>query len=95
MLVQLLEAGLLHQGERLYWPRASTGKLHKATITADGHVRLADGTRHATPSAALTALGSPNSSGWKLWRLARDDQPLDTVRRQYRTAGTAPAAAHP
>jgi Restriction Enzyme Adenine Methylase Associated len=89
MLLQLLQAGLLQPGEQVYWPRVRKGELHTATITADGCLRLADGTCHPTPSAALTALGRPDSSGWKLWRLTRNRRSLDTFRQRYR------ASTHP
>jgi hypothetical protein len=91
VLAQLIQAGLLQPGEQLYWPRANKGQIHTATLTADGTLQLADGTHHANPSAAITALGLPNNNGWKLWRRTRDNHTLDTTRQHYLNTTPGPA----
>lgn len=83
-VVDLLNAGLLHPGELLHWDRSRTGIRHIARISTAGTLVLADGRSYANPSAALSALGVPNTSGWRHWRRDTDGRSLGDLRAELR-----------
>jgi len=83
-LATLLIAGLLQPGEQLVCDRRNLSLRHTARVRADGTLQLADGSVHATPSAATTALGGHHQNGWTMWRRAGDGRTLGELRRQYR-----------
>ena len=49
---QVVTAGLLIPGETLVWERPRKGERWVSTVTADGRLRLEDGSEYATPTAA-------------------------------------------
>lgn len=63
----LLANGRLGVGQRLLWRRRNLNQVHHATVMADGALRLDDGSVHATPSAAATALAGNQQNGWKVF----------------------------
>jgi hypothetical protein len=78
-LADLLEAGLLHEGDSLIWRRPRVGDAYRAVVTAEGSLRLDDGRVFTSPSrAAKEAAGIPAYDGWYAWRL--NDKTLHALR---------------
>jgi hypothetical protein len=63
-VADLLEAGLLNEGEELEFIRPTKGEHHRATIQADGSLQLEDGHAFTTPSAAAGAAANGAFDGW-------------------------------
>lgn len=84
-LLALLNAGLLSAGDELAFARPRKGELHTATVTADGHLELADGRKFGSPSGAADACaeGVPQN-GWAVWRVKDDGTPLSELRARFR-----------
>lgn len=80
----LLEAGLLSEGEELVWDRPRIGKQYKATALANGSIRLEDGRTCASPSrAAMDAANVPAYDGWLAWHVPRlGGASLDDLRQR-------------
>ncbi|UVS76500.1 hypothetical protein [Actinokineospora sp. UTMC 2448] len=81
-LSALLAAGLLNPNDELVWRRPQLGHLHRATVMANGCIRLENGTVAKTPSGACSELTNTSADGWEEWRRASDDVRLDELRRQ-------------
>jgi len=80
----LVRAGLLAPGAELVFRRPRIGDTHRAFVTDDGRLRLADGEEFTTPSTAATAAtGSPAIDGWFAWTLTDSGEPLDSLRQRY------------
>lgn len=63
----LLDAGLVHPGQRLVGTRNAVSR--SATITAEGQIELEDGRREESPSmSGATALGIRACNGWHFWQ---------------------------
>ncbi len=83
---QLIEAGLLNPGDRLYCPKGAT----EARIRADGS--LVQGTQ----SGSIHKLGAliqsaPSCNGWTYWHVKTDRglAPIDSLRARVREAAAA------
>ena len=46
--------------------------IHRAVVTAEGRLRLADGRTFGTPSGAARFLAGYEVNGWRTWARARD-----------------------
>lgn len=80
-LGDLLAASLLHPGQTLSWELKRSGAVHKATVEADGTLRLADGRTYRTPSrAAAVAARVTAVDGWHAWTIAETGESLDHLR---------------
>jgi hypothetical protein len=80
-LADLLDAGLLREGDQLIWTRPRVGEEYHALVTHDGGLRLEDGRTFASPSrAAKEAAGLPAYDGWYAWRLG--DKTLHVLREE-------------
>jgi hypothetical protein len=77
-LLPLVEAGLLASGDDLEWRRRDA--THRASVTADGRLRLETGEVVDSPSAAAKALSGYEVNGWRAWGRARDRIRLSTLR---------------
>lgn len=90
-LTDLLDAGLLREGDALYWDRPNLGHRYEATVTSGGTIALADGRAFASPSrAAIEIADIPAMDGWYAWRVERaDGRTLDSLRRDLA------ASSHP
>lgn len=90
-IADLIGVGLLRFDEELVWDRPRLGQHHRCTVTADGRLRLSDGTVVSSPSAAAgKAAGVGAFDGWEAWRAPdRGNALLDDLRRQYQTAEAA------
>jgi hypothetical protein len=61
------------------------GKLHRATLLANGKIRIATGGQHITPSkAAMEAAESSSENGWTFWRVEDTGETLGAVRDRFR-----------
>jgi hypothetical protein len=77
-LAPLLLAGELQPGDELVWKRRHV--THRAVVTADGWLQLADGQVFASPSGAGKKLSGYENSGWKSWRRGSDGMALSALR---------------
>lgn len=66
-LAPLLADGRLTVGQALTWHRRNLGQVHTAFVTADGKLRLDDGTVHDSPSGACSAAAGVAVNGWSAW----------------------------
>jgi Restriction Enzyme Adenine Methylase Associated len=78
-LAPLLGDGRLRAGQRLVWRRRNLRQEHRAIVLETGALRLDDGTVHATPSGAATAIAGSQQNGWKVW-MTDDGMPLMDLR---------------
>jgi hypothetical protein len=89
-LSDLLDSGLLQEGEELVWKRPRVGQEFTATVTEDGHLRLADGRTFASPSrAAVEAASIPSYDGWYAWRTKSTAETLHALRERLSQTGSA------
>jgi hypothetical protein len=81
-LADLLEANLIHVGDKLVWRRPRSGQELKATLTANGAIELEDGRGpFSSPSrAAVEAAGVPACDGWIAWRVGSGGPLLHELR---------------
>lgn len=77
----LVEAGLLQQGQELFLEGRVGKPPQEAFVTERGRLRFPDGREFATPSAASTAGGGP-TAGWWAWRAGPDGPRLHELRRR-------------
>lgn len=82
-IAQVLAAGLLIPGETLVWDRPRKGERWVATVTAEGKLRLDDGSEYSTPTAAARAVGG-GSAGLTVWKRTSNGQKLSDVWKAYR-----------
>ena len=80
---QIVAAGLLIPGETLVWERPRKGERWVATVTAEGKLRLDDGSEYSTPTAAARAVGG-GSAGLTVWKRTSNGQKLSDVWKAYR-----------
>lgn len=87
-VTDLLDAGLLEDGDALYWERRNLGQRFESTITSSGTIALNDGRAFASPSrAAMEAAGIPAYDGWYAWHVERlEGRTLDSLRRELASA---------
>lgn len=68
-LADLLNAGLLREGETLTWHRPQSGQTFAVSVERDGRLRLPDGRHASSLSAAATmSVGHGSYPGWECWR---------------------------
>lgn len=80
---QVVTAGLLIPGETLVWERPRKGERWVSTVTADGRLRLEDGSEYATPTAATRAVGG-RSAGLDVWKRTSNGEKLSDIWKTYR-----------
>jgi hypothetical protein len=51
-VMDLIKAGLLNPGQELVFERPRIGDIHRAVVTENGRIRVADGQELASPSRA-------------------------------------------
>jgi hypothetical protein len=83
-VTDLLDAGLLQDGDALYWERRNLGDRYEAIVTGGGTIALGDGRAFSSPSrAAMEAANVPAYDGWYAWHVQRlDGKTLDELRRE-------------
>lgn len=91
-LADLLNAGLLREGETLTWRRPQSGQTFTVTVERDGRLRLPDGRYASSLSAAATlCVGHGSYPGWECWR-TQDGELLYTLRDQFLSPDVDPSA---
>lgn len=84
-LSDLLASGLLAPDERLTLTRPD--RVHEATLTADGAVRLEDGRVFSSLSTAAKQLTGTSTNGWTAWHVPRlGGSTIAAVREQFASA---------
>jgi hypothetical protein len=82
-LLELVRAGLLLPDAALVGRRHD--KLHRATLLANGKIRIANADQYAAPSkAAMEAAESKSENGWTFWRVEDTGETLGAVRDRFR-----------
>ena len=81
-LLDLMKAGLLHPGHELVFERPRIGEIHRAVVTENGRIRVADGQEFASPSRAADEISGTATDGWYAWRVGDDGPLLDVLRQQ-------------
>jgi len=77
----LLDAGLIVEGDELEWKRPKKGEVHRANITANGSIKIADGRAFSAPSrAANEAADVVSYDGWYAWNVVRLGKTLNDLR---------------
>jgi modification methylase len=88
---QVVEAGLLRPGDKLYCPKGQ----HVARVRADGSIMVGDLTGSIHKIGAMVQ-SQPACNGWTYWHFKTDRglTPIDVLRDKIR-AGLEPVAAKP
>jgi hypothetical protein len=89
-IADLLESGLVEDGEQLIWVRPRRGEEYRAKILDNGSIELSDGRVFSSPSlAAVRVADVPACDGWYVWRTPRlpgnptlNDLRLELARRR-------------
>ncbi|SQE00902.1 Modification methylase BabI [Parafrankia sp. Ea1.12] len=82
-VADLLRAGLVFPEEGLI--AHGGGAEHRATVLANGRIRTASGSSFTTPSGAAADARGVGCNGWEFWKVERNNQKLDAVRRRFRS----------
>ena len=86
-LADLLDAGILEEGEPLEWARPQKGEHYKAKVLPNGSIELEDGRKFSSPSrAAGEAADIPAVDGWTSWAAPRVGKKLHGLRRDLHDA---------
>lgn len=77
----LVENGMIAPGTVL----TDTKRRWKATVGADGSLKLADGQAGSIHKLGATVQGAPSCNGWTFWHFEAVDglKPIDAVRQDY------------
>lgn len=77
----LVDNGLLSAGDEIVWERPRSGDTYRATITAEGLIRLPDGSEVTTPSTAATRCSGLGAyDGWHAWTVVNTGRLLNEYR---------------
>ncbi|MFT4010316.1 MAG: hypothetical protein QM655_09785 [Nocardioidaceae bacterium] len=76
------ESGALQPGEKLVWERRNNDERYVATVDAEGHFHLDDGSVFETPSGAARHLAGYDVSGWRVWARESDGKSLRDLARE-------------
>lgn len=79
----LMRAGLIAEGDRVYHEQPRKGTSFAARITRAGQL-LTGGRHYASPSTALSDLTGSSRNGWRDWRLERTGETLEQIRERFR-----------
>jgi CBS domain-containing protein len=80
-VMDLIRAGLLNPGQELVFERPRIGDIHRAVVTENGRIRVADGQEFASPSGAADTVSGTATDGWYCWRVGDDGPLLDELRQ--------------
>ncbi|BAL85562.1 hypothetical protein AMIS_3420 [Actinoplanes missouriensis 431] len=81
-ILDLIKAGLLNPGQELVFERPRIGEIHRAVVTDNGRIRVADGQEFASPSRAADDVSGTGTDGWYAWRVGDDGPLLDQLRQE-------------
>ena len=62
-LLPLIKAGLLSPGQELVWHQPRLRRTHTVTVTADGRLKIADGTAWPSPFQAAHRIAGHQANG--------------------------------
>lgn len=72
-MTDLLAAGAIEPGTRLFWHRSNLDRTHEALVQEDGTIRVSDGDVYSEPSPAAMHFAGTTINGWKAWRVGSSD----------------------
>jgi Restriction Enzyme Adenine Methylase Associated len=81
---RIINAGDLEVGDRLVWEHKARWRSphrHVAFVLANGCLE-ANGSPHASPTAAVHAVCTSQANGWTAWVRERDGESLEVKRRR-------------
>ncbi|WP_431817958.1 GmrSD restriction endonuclease domain-containing protein [Gordonia jacobaea] len=78
----LIAAGLINEGDRVYHEQLRKGRSFAARITGAGNI-IAGGREFTSPSTALSELVGSSRNGWRDWRLERTGETLEQIRERF------------
>ncbi len=82
-VADLLDAGLVAEGDELVWTRPRLGETYSARILDTGQIQISDGRSFATLSrAAIEAADVPAYDGWAAWHLL-DGRSMRVLRDEF------------
>ena len=82
-VMDLVDAGLLRPGQELVFERPRIGEVHRAVVTENARIKVADGQEFASPSrAAVEVSGAVAMDGWYTWRVGDGGPLLYQLRQQ-------------
>jgi len=89
-LLPLIKAGLLSPGQELVWHQPRLRRTHTVTVTADGRLKIPDGTAWPSPFQAAHRIAGHQANGWVLFKTA-DGRSLQDLKTslENREPGTA------
>lgn len=94
IISDLLEAGLLAEGDVLQFKRPRLRETYRAVVTASGTLTLDGGQEFGSPSrAAVVAADVKALDGWHAWTTAKSGRSLDSLRQQLLEQTAAGEAA--
>jgi CBS domain-containing protein len=78
----LLDEGLLDEGDHLEFRRPRSGESYSAEVTSDGRLRLPDGREFAAPSRAAVEVAAVGAiDGWSVWTVVGRETNLFALRQ--------------
>jgi len=92
-LKQLLDAGLIAEGDEIRYKEVRRGVVHIGRIDADGLIHTDKGVEKS-PSTALGDLVNYSINGWKHWVHTATGKTLATLREEMLSKRQAPGAGH-
>lgn len=91
-LLPLIEAGLLRPGQELTWHRPRLRQTETLTVTADGRIRVPDGSAWPSPFQAAHRIAGYQGNGWVYFKTA-DGRSLQDLKTSLQSREVAPGAA--
>jgi hypothetical protein len=83
-LRDLLQAGLVSDGDRLIWHKSGSPAPHEAKLLADGKIETADGKVHNSLSTAARYVNAGiSTNGWRVWVVSSKGKSLSEIRSLY------------
>ena len=77
----LIQSGVLLEGQELVWNRRVAKEIHIATANGDGSITTSDGVKHKSPSGAAKHLnGNKPVDGWLAWKIKKTGASLSSLR---------------
>ncbi|MFC4333808.1 restriction system modified-DNA reader domain-containing protein [Salininema proteolyticum] len=94
-LKPLLDAGYVFPGDKLVWKRGKKGVTHRATVEANGNMKLSTGEEFDTPSGAASSVAGRRYPGWDKWTHQRSKKALSVLKRQFERGDEPPKSVRP
>jgi hypothetical protein len=91
-LLPLIEAGLLRPGEELTWHWPRLHRTETVTVTADGRIKVPDGSAWPSPFQAAHRIAGYQGNGWVYFKTA-DGRSLQELKTSLENREPAPGLA--